>query len=85
MHFGYLFGFFGIAFGLFVNFIVLLNINSFGIPYFSPYIPIYKSSSDKPLFLSPIWKREKRSDFLNTKKSDSQEKISQKWKNIENT
>lgn len=31
-------------------------------------------------FLEPTWKREKRSDFLNTKKEDSQKHISMKWK-----
>ena len=27
-----------------------------------------------------MWRREKRADFLNTKKGKSQEKISMKWK-----
>ena len=33
------------------------------------------------IFLGPIWKRDKRADFLNTKKVDSQAKVSIKWKN----
>lgn len=79
---GYFFGFLGIGFGLFVNFLALLNLTSFGIPYFSPYVPISDYSTEVSLFLSPIWKREKRSDFLNTKRTKSQEKISQKWKDV---
>lgn len=77
---GYFFGFLGIGFGLFVNFIVLLNLTSFGVPYFSPYIPVSDYTTEGALFLTPIWKREKRSDFLNTKRTKSQEKISRKWK-----
>ena len=79
---GYFFGFLGIAFGLFVNFIVLLNLTSFGVPYFSPYIPVSDYTTEGALFLTPIWKREKRSDFLNTKRTKSQEKISRKWKDV---
>ena len=77
---GYTFGFIGIGFGLFVNFILLLNLYSFGVPYFSPYIPVSDHKSELSFFLHPIWKRERRSDFLNTKKDKSQSKISRKWK-----
>ena len=79
---GYFFGFLGIGFGLFVNFLALLNLNSFGVPYFSPYIPVSNYSTEVSLFLAPIWKREKRSDFLNTKRTKAQEKISRKWKDV---
>ena len=30
--------------------------------------------------LEPIWKREKRPPYMETKKEDSQDKISMKWK-----
>ena len=32
---------------------------------------------------APIWKQEKRPDFLNTKKERKQEKISREWDNQE--
>lgn len=79
---GYILGFIGIGFGLFVNLIALLNLYSFGVPYFSPYVPVSNYKSEASVFLPPIWKREKRSDFLNTKKIRSQDKISRKWKYI---
>lgn len=77
---GYLLGFLGIGVGLFIHGILLSSLNSFGVPYFSPYIPVSHAGSDTSYFLSPVWKREKRADFLNTKKSNTQEKISRKWK-----
>ncbi len=77
---GYFFGFLGIGFGLFVNFVVLLDLNSFGVPYFSPYIPVSNGDAEASLFLLPIWKRENRPDFLNTKRTKTQGKISIKWK-----
>ena len=77
---GYALGFIGIGFGLFINFILLLNLYSFGVPYFSPYMPVSSHESELSFFISPIWKREKRSDFLNTKRNKSQDKISRKWK-----
>ena len=33
-----------------------------------------------PYFVPPVWKREKRSDFLNTKKPNSQDRVSMGWK-----
>ena len=34
----------------------------------------------KGLFVTPIWKREKRPDFLDAKKGKKQPNISMKWK-----
>ena len=76
---GYLLGFLGIGIGLFVNAILLSSLNSFGVPYLSPYAPVSNTNSESTYFLSPIWKREKRADFLNAKKSKAQDKISRKW------
>ena len=67
-------------FGLFIQGSILASIKSFGAPYLSPYAPITNLSTDASYFVPPMWKREKRADFLNTKKSKSQEKISMKWK-----
>lgn len=78
--FAYLFGFLGIGVALFIHGILLSTLNSFGVPYLSPYAPVSHTGSEASYFLSPIWKREKRADFLNAKRSNTQEKISRKWK-----
>ncbi len=77
---GFLFGFLGIGLGLFIHSIILFNLRSFGVPYFSPYVPLETTKTEVSYFLTPIWKREKRADFLETKRSRTQDKISQKWK-----
>lgn len=77
---GYLCGLLGIAVGLFINVVLLSSYKSFGVPYLAPYLPITNLNTDTSYFVSPIWKREKRADFLNTGKPKSQNKISMKWK-----
>ena len=76
---GFIAGFLGLGFGIFVYILIMCSLNSFGIPYTVPYVP---SSNTKGIgyFVSPIWKQEKRADYLDTKKEKSQEKISMKWK-----
>ncbi len=76
---GYVAGFFGIAIGICVYFTVLCSIKSFGVPFMAPYSPITKIN-DGGLFLDPMWKREKRPDYLNTKRPNSQSHISRIWK-----
>ena len=76
---GYIAGFFGIALGMFVYLCVLFSLNSFGVPYMVPYGPV-TNLNHGGYFVEPTWKREKRPDFLNTKKEISQEHISMKWK-----
>lgn len=76
---GYVAGFFGIAIGICVYFTVLCSIKSFGVPFMAPYSPITKIN-DGGLFLDPMWKREKRPDYLNTKRPNSQSHISRTWK-----
>lgn len=77
---GYLCGLLGIIIGIFIQAILLANSKSFGIPYLSPYLPVTNLNTDSSYFLPPFWKREKRADFLNTKKSQSQSNISMRWK-----
>ncbi len=77
---GYMCGLLGIAAGLFVQFGILTNLKSFGAPYLAPYAPALNSNVTTSYFVKPIWKREKRADFLNTKKPSSENKISMKWK-----
>jgi len=69
-----------LEFGLFIQGAILASLNSFGVPYLSPYAPVTNLSTDASYFVPPMWKREKRADFLNTKKPKSQEKISMRWK-----
>ncbi len=75
---GYLLGFLGICFGLFVHFLIMSSLKSFGTPYLQPYVPITRDY--KGIMLSPAWKREHRADFLNTKRPKKQNKISMGWK-----
>lgn len=77
---GYIAGFLGIAIGIFIQTAILANSKSFGVPYLSPYLPVTNLNTDASYFVPPMWKREKRADFLNTKKPRSQGKISMKWK-----
>lgn len=77
---GYVSGFLGIAFGFFVHFLLLSKQNSFGVPFFAPYIPLYDLNNNDTLGVQPVWKREKRNSYLNTKKPNIQEHISMKWR-----
>ena len=77
---GYTAGFLGIALGFFIHFLVLSTQSSFGMPFLSPYIPYSKLSENDNLYMEPVWKREKRSRILNTKKPNIEEHISMKWR-----
>lgn len=77
---GYISGFLGIAFGFFIHFLLLSKQNSFGIPFFAPYIPLYDLNHNDSLPVQPVWKREKRNSYLNTKKPNIEEPISMKWR-----
>ena len=76
---GYFAGLLGIAIGAFVHLLIATKIKSFGVSYLDPYIQS-KSKVFKSIFNAPSWKREKRSDFLDTKREEKQEHISMKWK-----
>ena len=58
---------------------MLSTLKSFGYPYLQPFVPVTKVNNNG-IFVSPAWKREKRPDFLNTKKEKSQKHISMGWK-----
>ena len=77
---GYVCGFLGIGVGLFVQGIILASLKSFGVSYLSPYAPVSSLNTDASYFVPPMWHREKRADFLNTKRPSSQAKITRKWK-----
>lgn len=63
-----------------MHFASLSQLTSFGVPYFAPYIPFSNLNKNSSYSLKPMWKREYRSNFLNTKKPEAEEKISMKWK-----
>lgn len=77
---GYMAGFLGIGIGLFVYLSILCSLNSFGVPLTVPIAPKVKTE-ENGYFLSPIWKREHRASYISSKKPNSQENISMKWKN----
>ena len=80
---GYLCGFLGISVGLFVQIGILSSLTSFGANYLVPYAPLSIFNMDFSYFVKPIWKREKRADFLKTKRPALENKISMKWKYFE--
>lgn len=76
---GYIAGLFGIAIGMFTQITLLCNLRSFGASYFAPYAPMTNLKTSVSYFVHPIWRRETRSDFLNTKRPKEQPHISMKW------
>lgn len=76
---GFLAGFLGIGIVLFGHLILLCSLKSFGVSYLAPYIPA-TSKNNKAYFMPPFWNREKRPDFLNSKRPRKQERVSMKWK-----
>lgn len=76
---GYTAGFLGIGTGLFVYLSIICDMESFGVSYSIPYSTMENLKSTG-IVLPPIWKREYRSAYLTTKKSQKQKDISMKWK-----
>ena len=79
MFLGYCCGFLGIGLGVFAYMCVLCDIKSFGVPYTAGISPWNKTKGHS-YFLPPIWKRDYRANYLDTKRSAKQEKIAMKWK-----
>lgn len=77
---GYLCGLLGIAMGIFIQLAILVNLKSFGSPYLAPYVPATNLQASLSYFIKPIWARETRADFLNTKRPKQEGKFSRKWK-----
>lgn len=76
---GSLCGFLGIGIGIFIHILTLNSLKSFGVPYLSPYSPL-SGANTHSYFLKPVWKRDKRANFLKSKKPITQSKISMKWR-----
>lgn len=72
-------GFLGIALGLVLNSLLLASSKSFGVPFLTPFGPVTNGRYTDMLTRKPIWKREKRPDYLNTKDIKSQPEISRGW------
>lgn len=84
LRFGYIFlaaiaGFLGITFGLFVHSMWLCAAKSFGVPFMAPFGPKTQGGIQDQFLREPIWKQERRPDYLNTKDSEKQPKISRQW------
>lgn len=76
---GWIFGFLGISLGLFVYMSLMAETKSFGISYTTGITPLEKVKGNS-YYLPPIWKREYRASFLNSKKAKKQKDISMSWK-----
>jgi spore germination protein KA len=72
-------GFLGIAIGLFLQGLWLTSSKSFGIPFMAPIAPVTNGGLTDQILRTPIWKQEKRPDFLNAKNNRKQEHFSRKW------
>ncbi len=72
-------GFLGVTTGMFLLGLWFVSAKSFGVPYFSPFAPRTSDSFVENIFKVPIWKEEKRPDYMNTKKDRTQPKYSRAW------
>lgn len=82
--FGAAAGFLGITTVAFMHGIWLAATKSFGMPFLVPFAPKTKTQSNNDIFRAPIWKQEKRPDYLNTKVEKKQPKISRGWTQARN-
>lgn len=72
-------GFFGIAMGMFVQIMMWHTTKSFGVNMLSPFVP-YMEMLPESVRTEPIWKKEKRPEYLKTKRPREQAHISRLWK-----
>lgn len=77
---GAFFGFYGIAIGIFIYAILLGSQKSFGVPYLAPLPRGGWKEVSKSLFVTPLWTKEKRPEFLKTTDNIQEPKISRGWK-----
>jgi len=73
-------GLLGISVGLFIQIAFLANQKSFGAPYLAPYVPTTNLARSEGYFQKPIWNKEKRLDFLDTKRPQLESDYSMLWK-----
>ncbi|HEY9062958.1 MAG TPA: spore germination protein [Pseudobacteroides sp.] len=72
-------GFLGITTGIFLIALWFVNAKSFGVPYVSPFAPRTSGSFVENVLKAPVWKQEKRPDYMNVKKDKMQPKYSRAW------
>jgi len=77
---GAVLGFFGISVGLYVLLCMVIRMNTFGVPYFSPTSPKTAPSHDL-LLRHPVWQQEQRPDATQTSEVQRQPDISRAWTN----
>lgn len=73
-------GFYGIALGIFIYAVYLGAQKSFGIPFLSPLPKGGWKGVSSTLFVKPLWKDEKRPEFLEPLDDIREPKISRRWK-----
>lgn len=72
-------GFLGITTGVFIHGLFLVSAKSFGVPFMVPFGPKTADNIFNVISKAPIWKQERRFDYLNTKDEEKQPKISRGW------
>lgn len=72
-------GFLGITAGAFVYLLQLADAKSFGVPLMTPVGPRTRGTWTDQIGRAPIWKQERRPDYLNPKDEMRQEHISRQW------
>lgn len=73
-------GFYGIAIGIFLYGLFIASQKSFGVSFLEPMPKIKNKSMANAVFVNPIWRKEKRPGFLNTKDNQEEPKIGRSWK-----
>lgn len=75
---GSLLGFYGITIAWIILSTILFTKKSFGVNYFAPVTPVINKEKDF-LIKFPVWKREKRPDYLNPLDKTREPEISKRW------
>lgn len=76
---GAMWGFLGIATGIFIHAALLSSITSMGVSLFSTLSGDERNGIWAFLFQPPAWKREKRHKYVQAQQTELQPKISRKW------
>lgn len=72
-------GFLGLFSLFFANTLMYMGTKSFGVPYGSPIAPYVKTKGTSAFFRMPLWKQDKRPEYLNPKDNSDKSHISRKW------
>ena len=72
-------GFLGMFSLFFANTIMYIGTKSFGVPYASPVTPHCNTKGVSAFFRLPLWKQDKRPEYLKPKDTSDKDPISRKW------